>query len=378
MRLDHNMKMTIIGLGNLSGNLRPCYEGFLGENMKTNVIAIKATDRQLEEKRREYGFEICVGGTLDVLKRQRPDVIFMSPPPREVPKTTTEALVPYYQMLREEGAEFPLLLNFAPDPSASYFYDVLGEDIHAVNILPNTRSRVEHIDCSSIAYNYITYDPRHIWEGEKAAFLEKFLQPKGKYLACTPEQVFPMLSIKTVGTMCFDMCCQILDVLKERGVELSLKDIASCMRRIHRDRLENIGENPYPCEITDIPDEYIPFVRASILSFYDGHLDYAKESGIEHPTDVLSTHFKMDLQLLSAQLQSREKIEGSIPTRATKGGVLELTIKLYNEECRELYDRAFRTYLDTGIIDEDFFARWRQLSASLVDRVTEHSKRLSK
>ncbi|MBQ8815203.1 MAG: hypothetical protein IJZ85_12000 [Lachnospiraceae bacterium] len=378
MSLDQNMKMLIIGLGNLSGNMRPCYEGFLGENMKTNVIAIKATENRLEEKRREFGFEICVGSTLEVLKRQRPDVIFTSPPPREVPKTTEECLIPYYQLLREEGAEFPLLLNFAPDPSASYFYDMLGEDIFAVNILPNTRSHVEHIHCASVSYNYVTFDERHPWDNEKTDFLKRFLSPKGNYLECRKDEVFPMLSIKTVGTMCFDMCCQISDVLAERGEELSIKDIASCMRRIHRDRLEHPGENPYPCEIDDIPAEYVPFVRASILSFYDGHLDYARDAGIQPPTDTLSTHFKMDLQLLSAQLQSREKIEGSIPTRATKGGVLELTMKLYNDECRELYSDAFRTFLDTGVIDEDFFARWRSLSYHLVDRVVEHSKRLSK
>ena len=378
MRLDQNINMLIIGFGNLSGNLRPCYEGFFGENMKTNVIAIKASDRQLEEKRRQFGFEICVGGTLEVLRRQRPDVIFMSPPPKEVPKTTIDSLLPYYQQLRDEGAEFPLLLNFAPDPGASYFYDVLGDDIYAVNILPNTRSHVEHLDCSSLAYNYITFDPRHPWDEEKVDFLKRFLAPKGKYLECTTEQVFPMLSIKTVGTMCFDMCCQIIDVLKERGIELQLKDIASCMRRIHRDRLDEPGITPYPCSTEDIPAKYVPFVRSSILSFYDGQLDFAKDAGIPSPVDVLSTHFKMDLQLMSAQLQTREKIEASIPTRATKGGVLELTMKLYNEKCRQLYSEAFSTFLDTGIIDQDFFARWRRLSYDLVDRVTEHSKQLSR
>lgn len=118
-----------------------------------------------------------------------------------------------------------------------------------------------------------------------AGILKRFLAPVGGFLDSPQEMVQELLSTKVVGDPVFDMCCQIADILKERGVTLAESAIASCMRAAHRAQFDDLTPDPYHCSTQDVPEEYRPFVEQAILSWYGGLLDYARSVGVQPPVD---------------------------------------------------------------------------------------------
>ena len=54
-------RLAVIGMGWIGEYMVPCYERLLGNGHASRILAVKATDRRLEELRKRYRFEVMAG-----------------------------------------------------------------------------------------------------------------------------------------------------------------------------------------------------------------------------------------------------------------------------------------------------------------------------
>lgn len=377
MKSYKDMKVVIIGLGNLAEYMVPCWKNLLGENLTRNILAVKATERNLEEKRAKFGFPIQVGGAGEALKKMEPDVIFLSPPPRQVPGVAAEILKPYYDELRAAGKALPILLNYAPDPKPNFFYDLLGEGIHIVNILPAMMSNVSGIDTARCSYNFVTFEDSHPWPQEERQWLEAFLAPVGEFRVVPASIVSPVLAAKVMSRPVLDLCFMIHEIALHRGIEIPIQSVASAMRYQFRSMIPDMTPDPDRCSAGDVPKAFLPLIDRTIRHWFMGVADFCRSVGVPDDTIYTCCRFKIEMQLLSAQYQSKEALLALTSRHATPGGVTECSNNLFEANCRSLFAQAVNDYLD-GKLDEGFWQQWQKIAAGNNEAIAIHAARLSK
>ena len=87
--------LAVIGMGWIGEYMVPCYERLLGNGYESRILAVKATDRRLEELRKRYGFEIMIGDCLERLKALRPAFLVLSVRPYEMAGVVEGTVKPY-------------------------------------------------------------------------------------------------------------------------------------------------------------------------------------------------------------------------------------------------------------------------------------------
>ena len=86
MKKDTDLRITIIGLGNLMEAIFPCIVETIGrENLGQQVNATTNDQPDLKRKQEVLGISVIFNANLAALKKMEPDIIFFAPPPHVAP-----------------------------------------------------------------------------------------------------------------------------------------------------------------------------------------------------------------------------------------------------------------------------------------------------
>lgn len=377
MKQDKDLKIAIIGFGFLMEYMRPCYEGILGDRISTQVMAVKATDRNLERKRAEFPFPVSVANTPEVLNTLEPDLIMLAPQPSKVKDAVETDLVPYYQKLRQEGKPLPMLMCFAPEPLPRYYCDTLGGNIKQVNLLPCMMDKTGGIKVGHLGHTLVAIDERYPWTEEELDFLRRFLAPVGRAGIVQQDKLITSLTGRVITHNVYELCYAVQDVTTEKGKPVEIKDIASCMRAALAKFMPDCPADPYHCSEQDLPDGLSQFVAKMTENWYEGAMDFGRQMNMDMDTFARTTSSEMYLTILTAQFDSRETLEYHTACHATKGGVLEKACESFAAYCDAPIRKAIADCLD-GKEDPAFWAQLRELSRRVSADVDERGNSLSK
>lgn len=371
-------KIVVIGMGFIGGYLMPGYRALLGEEVAQRVFAIKATERNLTALRAEYPFSISVMDTAEVLEREHPSIIILSPPPTQVPSITEEILKPYYHRCRQAGLPLPDLYTFAPDPDAAYFTAHLGADVNCAKVLPNIVDFVGSIQMAPIGTNFVSVDPLREWPREARERLERFLAPYGETIFLSDSDSLKLLAVKITSHLCYEISFSIADVMEKRGKQVTLAQIGSGIRAMHRELAGEPYAELYPCTLEALPEELRPFLCRVITAWYNGiraytdSLKFTISKKEAHHINTLS----FELNVMPIQLETREKLRENTRNHGTKGGVLERGCIFYERYLQQPMEQAVSDFLD-GTLEEDFYDFVQGMAYTISWAAYRHSRRLS-
>ena len=101
MKKDTELRITIIGLGNLMEAIFPCIVRAIGrENLSRRVNATTTDRPDLKRKQEALGISVILDDNLAALKKNKADIIFFAPPPRVAPGLILSDLKDYFTYLR--------------------------------------------------------------------------------------------------------------------------------------------------------------------------------------------------------------------------------------------------------------------------------------
>lgn len=373
---DNPPKIVIIGFGFLMGYLYPCYSRLYSEKeMENCIIAVTADEATLEEKRAKYDFPILLHDNMGALQTLYPDIILFAPPPSVAPALTESVLVPYFQQLRMEKKPLPDLYVFPPSPQGNYYIQMLGQDIHVCNILPNMVSQINGISLEGKEGNtHITIPDGHPWPQENLARLQSFFAPLGGVVAVKPEHVLQMLAALCVAEVIPLVLFDIEDALRQRSIKLNSNELAQGMRRLFQQEWQYCPGG-IPVEELNISDEIKNTLAEVARAWNVGTIRYLVSCGMEEETarKILVENF--DLKLHSAQMQDRQRTEQELRDHATKGGVAEKSRKCYELLIRQ---RLIQHIVSPGA-DEEKWAHWLEdICVEIASIVFGHSQSMSR
>ena len=372
MKSYEQTKFTIIGFGFLMGYIAPCYTQFFSpEALKEHVVAVTADETSLERKRAQYPFEILLNDNEKALNTMQPDIILFAPPPSVAPELAESVLKPYFERCRQEERQMPDLYVFPPSPQGDFYLDLLGEDIHVCNILPNMMSEINGVSLNGAEGNtHVTIPARAPWPEENKARLEQIFAPFGGVVYVAAEHVLDMLAalcvIEIVPLMLFDLS-------DATGLDSSV--LASAMRAAHQVRFEYLPIGSTPCSMADAPQESAQLLAQIDVRWMDAMVGFLTGLGMEQETAEKILIANLDLKLHCCQLQPRAKSEDDLRNHATKGGVAERARMCYDLLLAPIFHEKFAE-LPKTLNDEMFFARCQSIAEEICRIVAMHSRRL--
>lgn len=330
--------LAVIGMGWIGEYMVPCYERLLGNGYESRILAVKATDRRLEELRKRYGFEIMAGDCLERLKALRPAFLVLSVRPYEMAGVVEGTVKPYIGFLRNQGAPMPLIISFAPSPRPEWYTQVLGEDVRTVCVLPAMETSIGGVDVYSLASSQVTYDQGiPLAEGHREA-VGRFLEPLGKVLWCTPEESMALLSMNITYHMLYLLCFALEGHYGAGGCARA----AGILYALNCGRLGRPGLVKPVQEPEEADKRQLAWLEKG---WYEGAFDFAAGHG-RLPDGAPSSNVRVlapqafELHLLSLQLESRQFLEEKLKDHATPGGMTEKAVKEFKRLWEEVQGGA--------------------------------------
>ena len=371
-------KIVVVGVGFIGGYLQAGFRALLGSGLRGQVFGVKGRAEGLAEKQAELPFAVSAGDTAEVLARENPTIIVLSPPPHAVPGITEQVLKPYYNARRAEGRPLPNLYTFAPTPNTDYFLKALGPNVHVAKILPNIVARTGGVDLSPIGMSYISIDPADRWPEERLDVLRAVLRPYGECVVLTDRDSLVLLSGKITSHVCYEVCFTICAVMERRGAPVELAALGSGLRAAHKTFCQPPLPDLYPCSLDDLPTGLATFVSSFARAWFEGLSNFSKHSGltISDEQALRVDHSSFELNIFPLQFETREGLGRNTKNAATKGGVLERGIEYYHEAIAEPLARALERHLD-GTPDPAFFDWLRGQSEALSREAYQRSCELT-
>ncbi|WP_343207836.1 hypothetical protein [Anaerolentibacter hominis] len=377
MKRREDLKIFLIGVGYLAYYITPCYRAILRDNIGSQMIGIKGSERGLKERQELFPFPLQVQNTRAALDEMKPDLILLAPKPDQIPGIMEEVLIPYYEDCRKAGEILPDLYSFAPDPQVSYFYDKLGGDVNEANLLPNMVNELHGINVAPVGVSFISFDERREWPEENKKLALDFLKPTATVIEVPAKYAVPFLALKVASHTTYEMCFILQDVLKEKGIEVPLAALASAMRTYHRENFKDIDPALYPCSEDDAPEEIRVFICEMVQGWYRGIVRYAVSIGMDEWIARRMAGGTMELHLMTIQMEPREVLDQNVANHATKGGVLEKAIITFDEIGYQYLTEVFRHFME-GYPDSDFDVKIEQLAFDVTKAVSDHGMTLGK
>jgi pyrroline-5-carboxylate reductase len=370
-------KIAVIGMGFIGRYMRICYEKMTGGRLRGNVLLCKATAAGLEELRKEFDCDVTAsGGAPEALRRLKPDIILLCPPPSEIPLVVKNMLARYCEDMRKTGGILPDIYTFGPRPKVDFYYDALGDDVNTVKILPNLYYTLGGLPSVYLDDNYLTFSDTHRWSSENRRRLDEFLVPLGNAYEISEKDSIPFLAMRTTTHCLNEMCFVIADTLAERGLLGDHKNAASVMRAAFRGEWADVVKELVPCSMTDLEPAAADFAAKSAVSFVYGLLDFSQNSRLPELTRNVVRTKRAEVQLVSVCMFSREEVNAITRGHATKGGVCEKACRFFEENCKDEMKAAFERHLD-GKLDESWWPLWRQKARETAEAVARHGLTLS-
>ncbi|MBQ6374387.1 MAG: hypothetical protein IJJ45_07870 [Clostridia bacterium] len=323
------MKSVLIGFGVLGQYIVPCFERLMGADMADDLVAVKATDRDLEMLQAGYPFRIQVGGTTDVLNRLAPDVIVLAVKPPQIEQVLNEDIRPYFERLRERGRMLPDVYSFASTPRVERYADVLGSGVNAVCMIPSMQREVGGYDTAPIGVSFMAFDPAGEWPAIHRDRAKRFLEETGCVLTLPPAQMPLYIALNCACHVMYEFCFILQDELAARGMEAHLSQVAQTLRQALHRRFIDIVADIVPSGDC-IGDARVTAAAAAMLeNWHAGIMAYALENGAEEAAAHRHVCGSMELFLIEAQLGTRTILEENTRRHATPGGFTERAVRSF-------------------------------------------------
>ncbi len=369
MKSDKDSKIVIIGMGFLMEYIAPCYNAFLRENRDSNMIAVTADARDLERKRKAFGFEIRLGGNGEALRRLRPDIILFAPPPSVAPAIAERDLKPYFDELRAEGAALPDLYAFPPKPLGKWYLDLLGGDVHVVNILPNMNTKIGDLDISGEGYSRMTMPEENPWPADREERVRRFLAPLGRIIRFAPEELAVAISSSSSTQILNDFVFAVADAL---GGTISHNRIAEAMRASHRVRYTPPVPST-PCREDAVPPRVYGVLSRALEVFARGIKTELRGHGLSEALADELENINIDLKLHAVQLETRKNLEWQTRKHATRGGILERACIEFFQHIEPLVKACFGK-LDTELPGREWYDCLERETRNMIRTVIDHTR----
>jgi len=325
MNKDRESRIVIIGMGFLMEYISPCYENFVTEkNLSSQIIAITADEKSILDKQKKYPFRIILNDNLSALRELHPDIILFAVPPLAAPALAENVLKVYYDEERAANRSLPDLFAFPPTPAGKYYLDLLGEDIHVCNILPNMVKEINGVKLNGLEGNsYITYPNESPWLIENLQRIERFFSPLGEVVEVKPQHIMEVLATLVATDVIPGTIYTIYDALTSIDLDISYKDVATIFRDRLQEKQKSLPKNQNKLINQDIDTKIIYILNKYCDSWYQGLHDYLIYTGVEENSINRIVSRKLDIAIHACQEESREVIEFNAKKHATPNGVLE-------------------------------------------------------
>lgn len=374
------MKCVILGFGFLAQYILPCLERRMGKNLADRVIAVKATDRDIEALRRRYPFPIRVQGGLAALEEVRPELILIAVKPHQVQGLLERDVAPYLQRLRAAGLPMPDIYSFAANPAVQVYGDVLCPnrdfDLNIACMIPNMLRNIEGRDLAPVGISFVSFDPRRCWPEQARRLALDFMRPTGTIVEIPPEVSADFVALNCACHVVFDFCFIAQAALRKRGIDMPLSAVAQGYRANFRGLFDAECVRLLPWDGASCAP--YGFVMATLLqAWHDGLMDHAAEAGVPEPAAQRNVCGSMEAFLMEVQLESRDQLLETTRQHATAGGFLEKVLTSFSVSGAALCEEIWRAALD-GKPLPDAAQRMRSVAREVVATTAAHGRSLAR
>ncbi len=323
-------RIAMIGVGFLLEYIFPCVRQLTGpENLAGCVMGTSADEAAIAGKQERMGIRILYKDNARMLREIEPQIIVYGPQPVFAAEIAQADLKPYYDELREAGRPLPDLYVAPPSPVGKFYRDLLGQDVHVVNMLPNMLTRIAGHDVARQGVTAVTYAQGDCWSDEKKDRLRCFFAPYGRTVEVPYDQVMTFLGGQCALQAVTEYVHTIFSALKRAGQEISHQRIASAMRALFREQYRYAYPSPIACSSEDVPAGLRPPLAGTVVSLFEGVSDACTALGMTHEMVLELMTSWLDLHLSALQTEERSDTERQTANHATKGGVAEMGLRVY-------------------------------------------------
>lgn len=361
MKNDTELRITIIGLGNLMEAIFPCIVETVGrDNLIRQVNATTGDRPDLERKKAALGIPVILNDNLAALKKIKPDIIFFAPPPHAAPGIIRNELKNYFTYIRRESAALPEIYAFPPTPPGTFYEEILGRDIFVANILPHPVRVIAGQPLTDEGYYSRTFS--RPWPPENETRLKRIFGTMGEGIELKPDEIVPMMGGWIMFEVLSEVVTTIADATEEKGKPIDHRILSQYMRVKAQAMLDSTGEKiGYPGRET-IEATMQQFLDQVTLAWYEGIRNYFQEVNFPHALSRQIINLLMDFQLHILEAEERDVVDKNTIMAATKEGVLEKGIQCFH--------RTIEASLKAGIrqLPEKLTDQWKE---ALSRKVTE-------
>ena len=376
--MSDGAKIAVIGTGHIGHYMRMCYEPIAGNNLKDNVVLVKATKNGLTDLIKEFDCRIVVGNTLFALREIGAEVILVCTPPSQIPVVIDEALVPYCRERKALGAEKPDIYTFGPTPAVDYFTERLTDTANVVKILPNMFYKTKGVFSAFLETSLVTFSDKYPWPEKNKERLDRFLKPLVNYHVLSENDSVAVLGVKNAAHCLYDMCLLISDVLEENGNPGEHhQEASSVMRAALREKWDDMPEALIPFDRHALPSPADDFAANAVISWVNGLSDYFEHAGYAPVCAEIVRRFRVEAYLVTIGMSSREEVLANTRSHSTKGGLCERSGIFFREKCEQRMLEEFRKCCSGEDVSVDYWKQLRRLGEEAAETIVEHGKHLA-
>lgn len=378
MNLYHGTHVAMIGVGFLLEYIFPCVKNLVGEeNVAACVMGTSADPLAIEGKQQRMGIRILYKDNERMLAENQPDIIIFGPQPVFAAEIAQTVLKPYYDALRAQGKALPDLYVAPPSPVGKFYRDLLGADVHVMNMLPNMLTQIAGHDVAKQGVNAVTYAEGDEWPLEKKRRLAAFFDPYGRTVEVPPHQVMTYLGGQCALQAVTEYVHTIHEACRKGALEVGHRQIASAMRAAFRRRYDYHFPTEVPCAEQDVPEPLRQPLESVVVALFEGVTDACLKLGMTRDSiDDLMLSW-LDLHLCTLQTEDRAQTVQTTANHATKGGVAEMGLRVYYAKTDYLLTTAFRQPEHAAEdLTQDLCQKIREAAAYCTEVVMEHGSKL--
>jgi len=327
---DTDLRITIIGLGNLMESIFPCIVDTIGRDNLSRQVNATTTDRpDLKRKQDALGIPVILNDNLAALKKMEPDIIFFAPPPHVAPGIIRNELKNYFAYIRQKSAVLPEIYAFPPTPAGAFYGEVLGKDIIVVNVLPHPVRVIGGKPLTHEGFYSRTFN--RSWPPENKARLKRVFETMGDGIDLKPDEIVPMMGTWIMLEVLSEVVITIADTLEEKGEPIGHKIVSKYIRAKARQVLSNAAKSSGFSGTEQIKAPLQLILDNVALAWYEGLRNYFQDVNFPIALSMRILNLLMDFQLHILEAEDRDVIDKNTVTAATKGGVLEKGIHCYHQ-----------------------------------------------
>ena len=361
MKSDRDLRITIIGLGNLMEAIFSCIAGTIRrDNLARQVNATTSDEPDIRRKQEALGISVKLNDNLAALKEMKPDIIFFAPPPHVALGIIRNELKEYFSYIRQKSAALPEIYAFPPTPPGAFYEEILGKDILVVNILPHPVRIIGGQPLKDEGFYSRTFN--RPWPQENKARLRRIFETMGEGVELQADEIVPMMGAWIMIEALSEVVTTMADATAEKGKLIDHQIISGYMRAGAQQLLGNSDERGGISRAEGLEGPLQLVLDQVTAAWYEGIRNYLREVNFSPELSMRLLKILMDFQLHILEAENREVVDQNTVMAATKGGVLEKGLQCYHENIEAILKDAIKQ------MPERSDGQWKKF---LGDKVTE-------